>query len=605
VWKFERIRVTIQRSVAEFGFSHIPSSNMKNLSIKHVIACVVGALIVLTIAVGTLGYYTTQRSVDLLENLALRSTAQQAGVANLMLRSEMNRSHILQALQHNPDSKYSVLHQHALSVHSQFIANNSAELRKEQDAMLASIVRPQIREAVTRWMAASDNLAVDIINDAMRAIEAGNWDQANEMLGKKINPTYNKSMTAYKELQVFVGERNAEQSKQLHDELATLNTIMVATILAAVLLAIGGAAYLMRAIGRPLEQAVDVARRVADGDLTTRIEVDSRNEFGQLLGALRDMNTSLAGIVGDVRSGSDTIATASGQIAAGNMDLSSRTEQQASSIEETAASVEELTSTVRQNAENARQANGLAASASTVATRGGEVVAEVVGTMNEINASSRKIVDIIAVIDGIAFQTNILALNAAVEAARAGEQGRGFAVVASEVRNLAQRSAGAAKEIKELITDSVNKVDSGSRLVDQAGVTMDEIVQSVRRVADIMGEITAASAEQSAGIEQIHQAIGQMDQATQQNAALVEEAASAAQSLQDSASGLAERVSVFKVAQTSQTSKPSLSAQSPRPVLRAPAPAPAPRTVKPAPGAKPVRTALTAAPVRETEWEAF
>ncbi|WP_312516989.1 methyl-accepting chemotaxis protein [Massilia sp.] len=573
---------------------------MKNLSIKHVIACVVGALIVLTLIVGALGYHTTQRSVELLENMALRSTAQQTGVANLMLRSEMNRSHILQALQHNPDSKYSVLHQHELSVHSQFIANNSAELRKEQEALTASIVRPQVREAITAWIAASDNMAVGIINDAMRAIEAGNWDLANEMLGKKINPTYNKSMAAYKELQVTVNQLNAEQGEELHAELTMLNTIMVATIVVAVLLACGGAVYLTRAIGRPLEQAVGVARRVADGDLTARIEVDSRNEFGQLLSSLRDMTASLSNIVGDVRSGSDTIATASSQIAAGNLDLSGRTEQQASSIEETAASVEELTSTVRQNAENARQANGLAASASDVATRGGAVVAEVVGTMNEINESSRKIVDIIAVIDGIAFQTNILALNAAVEAARAGEQGRGFAVVASEVRNLAQRSAGAAKEIKELITDSVGKVESGSRLVDQAGATMDEIVTSVRRVADIMGEITAASSEQSAGIEQIHHAISQMDQVTQQNAALVEEAASAAQSLQDSAAGLAERVSVFKVA--AQPSQPARlqQPQAQRPALRATAPRAAASA-----SAKPARAALAAAPVRETEWETF
>jgi len=571
---------------------------MKNLSIKHVIACVVGALIVLTMIVGALGYRTTQRSVDLLENLALRSANQQTAVANLVLRIEMNRSHVLQALQHNPDSKYSVLHQHPLSVHSQFIATNSAELRKEYDALMATLVRAETRTAIERWVAASDNMALDIIADAGRAIEAGNWDQANEMLGKKINPTYNKSLAAYKELQAFMSERNKHQSEALHAELTTLNTIMISAIVVAVLLACAGAVYLVRAISRPLDQAVSVARRVADGDLTARIEVDSRNEFGQLLSALRDMNTSLASIVGDVRSGSDTIATASTQIAAGNMDLSGRTEQQASAIEETAASVEELTSTVRQNAENARQANGLAASASDVATRGGVVVAEVVGTMGEINESARKIVDIIAVIDGIAFQTNILALNAAVEAARAGEQGRGFAVVASEVRNLAQRSSSAAKEIKGLITDSVNKVESGSRLVDQAGITMDEIVQSVRRVADIMGEITAASAEQSTGIEQIHMAISQMDQVTQQNAALVEEAAGAAQSLQDSAAGLAERVSVFKVA---QASRPSQSAQPQRPVLRTPAP----RTVKPTPGAKPARAALATTPVRDTEWETF
>jgi methyl-accepting chemotaxis protein len=259
------------------------------------------------------------------------------------------------------------------------------------------------------------------------------------------------------------------------------------------------------------------------------------------------MNDSLGRIVGEVRSGTDTIATASSQIAAGNLDLSSRTEQQASSLEETASSMEALTSTVKQNADNARQANQLAGSASEIALKGGVVVAQVVATMDSINASSKKIVDIIGVIDGIAFQTNILALNAAVEAARAGEQGRGFAVVASEVRNLAQRSAAAAKEIKGLIGDSVEKVDAGAKLVDQAGTTMGEIVESVKRVTDIMGEITAASQEQTSGIEQINQAISQMDQVTQQNASLVEEAAAAAESLQDQAGNLARVVSVFKL----------------------------------------------------------
>ena len=324
-------------------------------------------------------------------------------------------------------------------------------------------------------------------------------------------------------------------------------TWVVGLMLAMVVLGFGLAAWIARVVSQPLGFAVEVARRVADGDLTAAIEVRSSDETGQLMQALKDMNLSLQKIVGEVRSGTDTIATASGQIAAGNQNLSQRTEEQASSLEETAASMEQLTSTVKQNADNASQANQLAVSASEVAIHGGTVVSQVVSTMGAINTSSKKIVDIIGVIDGIAFQTNILALNAAVEAARAGEQGRGFAVVAAEVRNLAQRSAAAAKEIKSLIDDSVEKVGVGTRLVDQAGSTMDEIVASVRRVTDIMGEITAASQEQTAGIEQINQAISQMDQVTQQNAALVEEAAAAAASLQDQAGSLAEVVGGFKL----------------------------------------------------------
>jgi methyl-accepting chemotaxis protein len=304
---------------------------------------------------------------------------------------------------------------------------------------------------------------------------------------------------------------------------------------------------LARGIVRPIRAAVALAETVASGDLTHAIEPSARDETGALLRALRHMNDSLVHIVSDVRAGTDTIADASAEIAAGNLDLSARTEQQAASLEETAASMEELTGTVRQNADNARQANQLAITASDVAREGGAVVGQVITTMGSINASSRKIVDIIGVIDGIAFQTNILALNAAVEAARAGEQGRGFAVVAAEVRTLAQRSAAAAKEIKTLIGDSVDQVDAGARLVDQAGATMAQVVESIRRVTDIMAEITHATAEQRGGIEQVNQAIGLMDAATQQNAALVEQAAAAAASMQHSASGLAQVVGVFKV----------------------------------------------------------
>ena len=361
-----------------------------------------------------------------------------------------------------------------------------------------------------------------------------------------------------------------------------------------------------RSITRPLDQAVLVARTVAAGDLTSRIEVHSQDETGQLLQALKNMNDSLVNIVGEVRQGTDTIATASNQIAAGNLDLSSRTEEQASSLEETASSMEELTSTVKQNADNAQQANQLAVSASEVAGKGGMVVSQVVDTMMSINDSSKKIVDIIGVIDGIAFQTNILALNAAVEAARAGEQGRGFAVVASEVRNLAQRSAAAAKEIKTLIDNSVEKVDAGSKLVNQAGVTMGEIVESIKHVTDIMAEITAASHEQTSGIDQINQAVSQMDQVTQQNASLVEEAAAAAEAMQEQAANLAQVVSVFKLNGT-QTAALAPAAKAPVARLVKTAAAPLPRKAAPkvqVTAAKPKRLAAASTPIDE-EWEQF
>ncbi|MEF9926639.1 MAG: methyl-accepting chemotaxis protein [Massilia sp.] len=359
------------------------------------------------------------------------------------------------------------------------------------------------------------------------------------------------------EMRIYVAtiEKLATYQEQLFTDADTsIDAIVVSATriligLGIAALAIGAACgwLLTRSITRPLAHAVGLARQVASGDLTADIRAESRDEVGDLVLALKAMNDNLLKTVTEVRAGTETIVTASQQIASGNLDLSSRTEQQASSLEETASSMEELTSTVRQNADNARQANVLAKNASQIAAHGGEVVSQVVATMASINASSKKIGDIIAVIDGIAFQTNILALNAAVEAARAGEQGRGFAVVASEVRNLAQRSAAAAKEIRGLISDSVTKVEAGGRLVDEAGVTMQEIVQGIGRVTDIMADITSASAEQSTGIEQVNEAITQMDGVTQQNAALVEEAAAAAASLQEQAMTLAELVSVFDV----------------------------------------------------------
>jgi methyl-accepting chemotaxis protein len=382
-----------------------------------------------------------------------------------------------------------------------------------------------------------------------------------------------------------VKEQNAETAVADATELyRSSRAMMLVLVLGSAAAGLGLGVVLTRGLTRQLggepAYAGAIASRIAAGDLTVAVDL-RQGDSNSMLFAMKTMRDSLAAIVGQVRAGTDTIASASSQIASGNLDLSSRTEEQASSLEETASSMEELTSTVKQNADNARQANQLASSASEVAERGGTVVSQVVDTMASINDSSKKIADIIGVIDGIAFQTNILALNAAVEAARAGEQGRGFAVVASEVRTLAQRSAAAAKEIKLLIGDSVSKVDAGAKLVDHAGVTMTEIVASVRRVTDIMGEITSASQEQTSGIEQINVAVAQMDQVTQQNASLVEEAAAAAESMQEQAAKLAQIVAVFKLDASAPLSAPRAN---PRLAV----------AVRPA-----VRTTAS----RETEWE--
>jgi methyl-accepting chemotaxis protein len=389
------------------------------------------------------------------------------------------------------------------------------------------------------------------LNDKVLAMALLNQDaEATEVLMKQAGPATQKwqdIMDEYADLQKATNQADAEAASAAYQRARTLMIL-----LSAVAIAVGAFAAvvigrtLLRQLGGEPDYAAEIAGRIASGDLT--VAVDTRNnDSHSMLHAMKLMRDALAQIVSEVRSGTQTIASASSQIASGNLDLSARTEQQASSLEETASSMEELTSAVRQNGDNARQANQLAQSASAVARQGGAVVSQVVDTMGAINDSSRKIVDIIAVIDGIAFQTNILALNAAVEAARAGEQGRGFAVVASEVRNLAQRSASAAKEIKELIGDSVQKVGIGSKLVEQAGQTMNDVVESVRRVTDIMADITAAGDEQSAGIEQINQAVTEMDTVTQQNAALVEQAAAAAESMQQQAANLERVVSIFRL----------------------------------------------------------
>jgi methyl-accepting chemotaxis protein len=398
-------------------------------------------------------------------------------------------------------------------------------------------------------------------DELLKRIVAGDLDGAKAFLNDEFRPlllAYKKVLNEQIKIQKAAVAGAAESAQATYSE----TQLLMSGLGAAILLLAGAIAWgISTSITRPVARALEVANTVAAGDLTSRIEVRTGDEMGQLLQALKGMNESLARTVQTVRSGTETIATASSEVAAGSQDLSARTEQQAGSLEETASSMEELTSTVKQNADNARQANMLAESASNVAARGGAVIEQVVGTMREIHDASGKIADIIGVIDGIAFQTNILALNAAVEAARAGEQGRGFAVVASEVRNLAQRSAAAAKEIKGLIVDSNGKVDNGSKLVSEAGSTMREIVDSVRRVTDIMTEITAASHEQSGGIEQINQAITQMDEVTQQNAALVEQTSAAAEAMQDQAARLAQAVSVFRVDGGVQAPAPAKMAQ--------------------------------------------
>ncbi len=418
---------------------------------------------------------------------------------------------------------------------AQFALHASAE----EKALLAAIrehagvAMPAIAKASQLWLA---NQAED----------------ATKVMIKEIRPAQKKWMEALEQLAALEDKLNEQVLADARSAFDNARSFMIMLGVLAVALGIAAALAITRGLLKQLggepDYTASIAGSIANGDLSVSIETRAADN-SSLLAEMKEMRDSLVGIVGQVRAGTETIGTASREIAAGNIDLSSRTEMQASSLEKTASAMEELTSTVKQNADNAREANLLAATASDVALKGGSVVSQVVDTMSSINDSAKKIVDIIGVIDGIAFQTNILALNAAVEAARAGEQGRGFAVVASEVRSLAQRSAGAAKEIKILIDDSAEKVERGTKLVGQAGVTMGEVVASVRRVTDIMGEIANASQEQSAGIEQVNLSIIEMDSMTQQNAALVEQAAAAAQSLQDQASELAHVVSIFKLAE--------------------------------------------------------
>ena len=448
-----------------------------------------------------------------------------------------------------------------------------------------------------------------------KALRENNADAALK-IAKKDLPDLQRSMaTAYEALQAFqyrTGESNFNDAQAGFRQVRVLCFLLIAFGLVVAALC---TTTLQRAIVRPVEEALAVFERIAAGDLTSRITNVSRNEVGRMMQALVAMQESLSNIVSQVRGGTDSIASATQQIATGNLDLSQRTEEQASSLEETAASMEELTSAVRQNSDNARQAGVLASDASQIALKGGDVVGRVVDTMNEINGSSRKVVEIIAVIEGIAFQTNILALNAAVEAARAGEQGRGFAVVAGEVRTLAQRAAAAAQEIEALISESGQRGGSGTKLVAEPGQTMGEIVNAVKRVTDIMNEISAATQEQTSGIEQVNQAVTQMDQVTQQNAALVEEAAAAAGALEEQAQKLNGVVSVFRLsgshvmaAQPPATRVPvAAKAAASRSPGRKPALPASPRTpvLHQARAARPAVPAMASANAGGDDWSAF
>jgi methyl-accepting chemotaxis protein I, serine sensor receptor len=511
---------------------------LNNMTIKSRLMAVVALLSLLLVGIGGLGLYGVNQSNEGLKTVYEDRTVVAVDLATMNDHWQVIRMNAVVAANLNDVA--------IAQARIADTAQRDAEVQKIWSAFMATYLTPEEAGFAEAYMQ-SEKPYVESRDRTMQLASAGDFEAARENAMNDAGPKFNVLHKNVFDLVNLQGRVAGEEYAEAQNNFNNIFMVTIVAVVLGVILAIVIGIMLIRAIVGPLNDAIGVANAVASGDLTSRINVTSTNETGRLLQALKQMNDNLIDLVGKVRSGTDSITTASGEIASGNSDLSQRTEEQASSLEETASSMEELTSTVKQNADNARQANQLAAGASEVAVKGGAVVGQVVQTMSSINESSKKIVDIISVIDGIAFQTNILALNAAVEAARAGEQGRGFAVVATEVRTLAQRSAAAAKEIKELISDSVNKVEDGTRLVDEAGATMDEIVSAVKRVTDIMAEISAASQEQSSGIEQVNQAVTQMDEVTQQNAALVEEASAAAESMQDQAQALTQAVTVFRL----------------------------------------------------------
>ncbi len=566
----------------------------KNLTIKSRLIFVIGFLAIQLIVgalIGITALSFANQSTKTIYDDRLVAMGQLDQVVRLLLLNQLTVSKAVTG-----DSS-------AMSQQMDDVEANLQTMSKAWANYMATDHTAEEKKLADQFAQARDKFVADGLKPAIAAMRVQDIQGTTELVDGPMTQFFvpvRQGINALIKLQLNVAKGEYEQSQRTYH---FVRAACIAGVLFGLVLATVVGIWLVRAISHPLEFAVKVAGGIAAGDLTQRIEVRSSDETGRLMQALKDMNDSLVGIVGQVRSGTDTIAAASSQIASGNLDLSSRTEQQASSLEETASSMEQLTATVKQNADSARHANGLAMSASEVASKGGAVVSQVVDTMGSINASAKKIVDIISVIDGIAFQTNILALNAAVEAARAGEQGRGFAVVAAEVRSLAQRSASAAKEIKTLIGDSVEKAELGTKLVDQAGTTMHEIVESVKRVTDIMGEITAAGKEQTAGIEQINRAIAQMDDVTQQNAALVEESAAASASMQDQDAHLSQVVGVFMLDAVASAAAPNRAPSKPVGALRATRVA----ARKPIAAAKPARIATHqgAHAGQGDEWEQF
>ncbi len=512
---------------------------MNHLKISTRLMILIGILSALLIAIGSVGIYgvgQSNASVRSVYEERLIPTGQVSEIQKLLLR---NRLAIATSLV-TPTPE-------VIGPATAEVEANIAQITKIWEAYKATSLQPD-EEAIARTFAENRSKFVQQgLKPAIAALRANDIPAASKVVVDAIRPLYvpvNEGIEALMQYQL---------NDARHDYLAaierynTIRVVSITSIALGVVFAVLFGAALIRGIARSLNHAVDISNAVAGGDLNQTIHVQGKDEVSQLLKALAAMQGNLSKVVSSVRTGSEGVATASAQIASGNHDLSARTEQQASALEETAAAMEELNATVQKNADAAAQANREALSASTTAVKGGEVVAQVVDTMRGINESSKKISDIISVIDGIAFQTNILALNAAVEAARAGEQGRGFAVVAGEVRSLAGRSAEASKEIKNLISASVLRVEQGSLLVDQAGVTMGEVVNGIKRVTDLMGEISNASHEQAQGVSQVGEAVSQMDQVTQQNAALVEEMAAAASSLKSQAHDLVDTVAIFKL----------------------------------------------------------